>query len=55
MPEIDEEKFRKLYEKAVKEKSKTFFYGDQEVLTAYARYLILHIEAIPEEYLKTKP
>lgn len=39
-------KFKRAYNKAVKEKKESFIFNDREVLTSYAKYMI--------EYLNTR-
>ena len=36
-------KFKKLYEKAVKDKTEMFVFQDKEILTAYAKYVLEYI------------
>ena len=38
------QEFRKLYEKAVKEKEDIFMFQEQEVLTKFAKYVVEHHE-----------
>lgn len=37
---------KKLYNIALKEKKPTFFFGEHEMLTSYAKYLIEHLDTV---------
>lgn len=37
-------KFKERYSQAIKNKEETFTFQEQEVLTSFAKYLIMHLE-----------